>query len=145
MTDSAHSGQELLQELTLLRAQIAHHDYLYHSLDAPAIPDVEYDRLFARLEQLEKQFPHLITPDSPSQRVGSAPLTGFVQVTHEVPLMSLAMVFKASDLEDFEARIRKRLDTNADIIYSCEPKIDGVAVSLLYEDGVLSRAATRAR
>lgn len=143
MTDSAHSEQELLQELTLLRTQIARHDYFYHSLDAPVIPDAEYDRLFARLEQLEKQFPHLITPDSPSQRVGSAPLTGFVQVTHEVPMMSLAKVFNGSDLEDFEARIRKRLDTDADIIYSCEPKIDGVAVSLLYEDGVLSRAATR--
>ena len=147
MTEKAHPGQDVLQdpvqELALLRTQIARHDYLYHTLDAPVIPDVEYDRLFARLEQLEAQHPELITPDSPTQRVGSAPLSGFVQVTHEIPMMSLAKVFDAADLEDFEARIKKRLDTHADISYSCEPKIDGVAVSLLYEDGVLTRAATR--
>ncbi|MDO9318841.1 MAG: NAD-dependent DNA ligase LigA [Gammaproteobacteria bacterium] len=143
MTEKAHPGQDLVQELRLLRTQIARHDYLYHTLDAPVIPDVEYDRLFARLEQLEAQHPELITPDSPTQRVGSAPLAGFVQVTHEIPMMSLAKVFDAADLEDFEARIKKRLDTHADISYSCEPKIDGVAVSLLYEDGVLTRAATR--
>ncbi|MES3006327.1 MAG: NAD-dependent DNA ligase LigA [Pseudomonadota bacterium] len=135
--------QAVLQELTRLRTQIARHDYLYHTLDAPVIPDVEYDQLFARLEQLEAQYPQLITSDSPSQRVGAAPLSGFVQVTHEVPMMSLAKVFDTVDLEDFEARIKRRLDTNADISYSCEPKIDGVAVSLLYEDGVLTRAATR--
>ncbi|MDO8273760.1 MAG: NAD-dependent DNA ligase LigA [Gammaproteobacteria bacterium] len=147
MTEKAHPRQDVLQdpvqELALLRTQIARHDYLYHTLDAPVIPDVEYDRLFARLEQLEAQHPELITPDSPTQRVGSAPLAGFVQVTHEIPMMSLAKVFDATDLEDFEARIKKRLDTHADISYSCEPKIDGVAVSLLYEDGVLTRAATR--
>ncbi len=143
MTEKAHPEQDLVQELTLLRTQIARHDYLYHTLDAPVIPDVDYDRLFARLEQLEAEHPELITPDSPTQRVGSAPLSGFVQVTHEIPMMSLAKVFDAADLEDFEARIKKRLDTHADISYSCEPKIDGVAVSLLYEHGVLTRAATR--
>lgn len=143
MTEKAHPEQDLVQQLTLLRTQIARHDYLYHTLDAPVIPDVDYDRLFARLEQLEAEHPELITPDSPTQRVGSAPLSGFVQVTHEIPMMSLAKVFDAADLEDFEARIKKRLDTHADISYSCEPKIDGVAVSLLYEHGVLTRAATR--
>jgi len=156
MTGSSHSeqGEEqvrgqgplpqtLLQELSDLREQIARHDFLYHSLDAPVIPDVEYDRLFARLEEIEAQHPQLIVPDSPTQRVGSAPLSGFVQVTHAVPMMSLAKAFEESELEDFEARIRKRLDTHAEIVYSCEPKIDGVAVSLLYEEGVLVRAATR--
>lgn len=143
MTEKAHPRYDLVQELALLRAQIARHDYLYHTLDAPVIPDMEYDGLFARLEQLETEHPELITPDSPTQRVGSAPLAGFVQVTHEIPMMSLAKVFDAADLEDFEARIKKRLDTHAEITYSCEPKIDGVAVSLLYEDGVLTRAATR--
>lgn len=147
MTEKAHPGrdrvQDLVQELALLRTQIARHDYLYHTLDAPVIADVEYDRLFARLEELEAQHPDLITPDSPTQRVGSTPAAGFVQVTHEIPMMSLAKVFDAADLEDFEARIKKRLDTYVGISYSCEPKIDGVAVSLLYEDGVLTRAATR--
>ena len=135
--------QQDLQALADLRRQISHHDFLYHSLDAPEIPDVEYDRLFARLEQLEAQYPQCITPDSPTQRVGSAPLSGFAQVTHEVPMMSLAKVFDETDLVDFEARIKKRLDSEAAIAYSCEPKIDGVAVSLLYEEGVLVRAATR--
>ena len=110
MTEKAHPEQDLVQELTLLRTQIARHDYLYHTLDAPVIPDVEYDRLFSRLEQLEAQHPELITPDSPTQRVGSAPLSGFVQVTHEIPMMSLAKVFDAADLEDFEARIKKLQD-----------------------------------
>ena len=135
--------QQDLQALTTLRQQITHHDYLYHSLDAPEIPDLEYDRLFTRLEQLEAQYPQFVTPDSPTQRVGSTPLSGFVQVTHEVPMMSLAKVFGETDLVDFEARIKKRLDSDAPIAYSCEPKIDGVAVSLLYEEGVLVRAATR--
>lgn len=143
MTVKSHPGQALLEELTQLRQQIARHDYLYHTLDAPVIADVEYDRLFARLEQIEHDYPALVSPESPTQRVGSAPLSGFVQVTHEVPMMSLAKVFNESDLEDFEARIVKRLDTHAQITYSCEPKIDGVAVSLLYEHGMLVRAATR--
>jgi len=131
------------QEVAALRARIQHHDHLYHTLDAPEIPDVEFDRLFARLEQLEAEHPALITPDSPTQRVGSAPLSGFVQVTHELPMMSLAKVFDESELQDFEARIARRLDSTAPIRYSCEPKIDGVAVSLLYVDGLLVRAATR--
>lgn len=131
------------ESLTQLRRAIAHHDFLYHSLDAPIIPDVEYDRLFARLESLEARHPELVTPDSPTQRVGAVPLNSFVQVSHEVPMMSLAKVFDAADLEDFEQRIKKRLDSEASIDYSCEPKVDGVAVSLLYERGLLVRAATR--
>jgi DNA ligase (NAD+) len=133
----------LEQKLAQLRAEITRHDHLYHTLDAPVIADVEYDRLFARLEQIEGEFPDLITSDSPTQRVGSAPLEGFAQVRHEVPMMSLAKVFSAADIDDFEARVVKRLDTHDSIRYSCEPKIDGVAVSLLYEDGLLVRAATR--
>ncbi|MDP2140997.1 MAG: NAD-dependent DNA ligase LigA [Gammaproteobacteria bacterium] len=143
MTGTSIPGQHVVQELIQLRQQIARHDYLYHTLDSPVIPDVEYDKLFARLEQIENEYPQLITSDSPTQRVGSAPLTGFVQVIHEVPMMSLAKVFNATELDEFEARIKKRLDTHADIRYSCEPKVDGVAVSLLYEDGLLVRAATR--
>jgi DNA ligase (NAD+) len=133
----------LAEELAQLRASIHRHDYLYHTLDAPEIPDAEYDHLFAHLEQLEALHPELTTSDSPTQRIGSAPLSGFVQVTHEVPMMSLAKVFDETELQDFEARIAKRLDSTAAIRFSCEPKIDGVAVSLLYEDGLLVRAATR--
>ncbi len=137
------SPAELQQEILLLRDQIARHDYLYHTLDAPEIPDAEYDRLFQRLEDLEAAHPEWITPDSPTQRVGSAPLAGFEQVRHEIPMMSLAKVFSGQDLVEFEARLQKRLDNDAPLQFSCEPKIDGVAVSLLYEDGVLVRAATR--
>lgn len=143
MTEQSIPGQAVLQELAQLRAELARHDYLYHTLDAPIIPDAQYDRLFLRLEQIEQEFPQLISPDSPTQRIGSEPLSGFEQVTHELPMMSLAKVFNGSDLVDFEERIKKRLDSEATIHYSCEPKIDGVAVSLLYEDGVLVRAATR--
>lgn len=143
MTEHKNPEQAVLQELAYLRTEIARHDYLYHTLDAPIIPDAQYDQMFLRLETLEQTYPQLITPDSPTQRVGSTPLSGFVQVTHEVPMMSLAKVFNGEDLGDFEERIKKRLDSEASIAYSCEPKIDGVAVSLLYENGVLVRAATR--
>ena len=143
MSEHTRPGQAVVQELEQLRTEIARHDYLYHTLDAPLIPDAQYDALFRRLEAIEQQFPQLISPDSPSQRVGSEPLSGFVQVQHEMPMMSLAKVFTGSELEDFEQRIKKRLDSAAEIHYSCEPKIDGVAVSLLYEQGILVRAATR--
>ena len=143
MSSNTDSPQGVQAELQRLRTAIAHHDYLYHTLDSPEIPDVEYDRLFQQLEALEQAHPELVTADSPTQRVGAQPLSSFEQVTHEIPMMSLAKVFNGEDLQDFEERIRKRLDTDAAIAYSCEPKIDGVAVSLLYEQGALVRAATR--
>jgi DNA ligase (NAD+) len=128
-----------------LRAVVQYHNARYHQHDAPEIPDADYDKLFDQLAALEQQFPEFITPDSPTQRVGDQPLSSFVQVTHDEPMMSLAKVFNDSDLADFEARILKRLDAHEGAIptYSCEPKIDGVAVSLLYVDGMLVRAATR--
>lgn len=133
------------QEIAELRELIHYHNARYHQLDAPEIADVEYDRLFDRLVELETQHPDLLTPDSPTQRVGAAPLSSFAQVTHEVPMMSLSKVFNDSDLADFEARILKRLDIESgeSPSYSCEPKIDGIAVSLLYENGLLVRGATR--
>ena len=130
-------------ELARLRHQIEHHNQLYHQLDAPAITDQDYDRLFQRLLELEQAHPELISPDSPSQRVGSAPLGGFTQVQHALPMLSLDKVFDQGDLERFAERCRKRLQTDEELVYSCEPKIDGVAVSLLYEQGGLVRAATR--
>ncbi len=130
-------------ELERLRKEIEHHNKLYHQLDKPAITDQDFDRLFQRLLELEAQHPELVTPDSPSQRVGSAPLGSFTQVTHAVPMLSLDKVFDEEDLKRFEERCKKRLGSDEGLVYSCEPKIDGVAVSLLYEKGLLVRGATR--
>lgn len=130
------------QEVISLRKQIEHHNRLYHSLDTPEIPDADFDLLLLRLETLEQQY-DLQTPDSPTQRVGGAPLTAFKQVKHDLPMLSLAKAFDEKELEDFESRIKKRLEADAPVTYSCEPKVDGVAVSLLYREGMLERAATR--
>lgn len=126
-----------------LRERIAYHNRLYHQLDRPEITDQEYDELFAELLALEAAHPELVTPDSPSQRVGSSPLAGFAQVVHRVPMLSLEKVFDEEELNRFEERCRKRLGVEDPLEFNCEPKIDGVAVSLLYENGVLQRAATR--
>jgi DNA ligase (NAD+) len=131
------------KELEGLRRAIEHHNRQYHQLDKPEITDQDFDRLFQSLLELEAQHPELVTPDSPSQRVGSAPLGGFAQVTHAVPMQSLDKVFDEDDLKRFEERCKKRLAIDTGLVYSCEPKIDGVAVSLLYEKGVLVRGATR--
>ena len=125
-----------------LRRQIEHHNRLYYTFDLPEIPDADYDAMLARLEQLEAEY-DLVTPDSPTQRVGAEPLSQFTQVTHENPMLSLGKVNTEQELRDFEARIFKRLGMEQALEYSCEPKIDGVAVSLLYEDGSLVRGATR--
>ena len=135
--------EDLKAELLELRHKIEHHSTLYYRHDASEIPDQEYDQLFDRLLEIEKAWPELITPDSPSQRVGSEPLSGFTQITHEIPMLSLDKVTDEEALQRFEKRIHKRFDSDKAIEYSCEPKIDGVAVSLLYENGVLTRAATR--
>lgn len=140
------TAEQAKAELASLRQQINHHNIRYYQQDDPEVPDAEYDQLFDRLLALEEQFPELVTPDSPSQRVGAEPLTSFVQVTHDIPMLSLAKVVSEQELADFETRILRRLDDDsgqAATTYSCEPKIDGVAVSLLYEQGVLVRAATR--
>ncbi len=133
---------KIKQEVDELRQQIEHHNRLYHSLASPEIPDADYDALLARLEFLEDKY-DLATPDSPSQRVGGKPLAQFTQVTHELAMLSLDKVSNEKGLEDFESRIKKRLKDASRLEYSCEPKVDGVAVSLLYNDGILERAATR--
>lgn len=130
-------------EVKELRRSIARHDRLYFVEDNPEIPDADYDRLFARLLELEDRYPQLVAPDSPSQRIGGGPLEEFKQVRHDVPMLSLDKVFNENDLNDFDARIHKRLGISEEVEYSCEPKVDGVAVSLLYVDGRLERAATR--
>ncbi|WP_312242328.1 NAD-dependent DNA ligase LigA [Pantoea sp.] len=130
-------------QLTELRTTLRHHEYLYHVMDAPEIPDAEYDRLMRELRALEEQHPELITPDSPTQRVGAAPLTVFEQVRHEVPMLSLDNVFDDASYLAFNKRVQDRLKSSDEITFCCELKLDGLAVSLLYEDGLLVRAATR--
>ncbi|MGI6036782.1 MAG: NAD-dependent DNA ligase LigA [Limnochordia bacterium] len=125
-----------------LRELISQHDYHYHVLDAPLISDAEYDRLYRELVELEEKYPHLITPDSPTQRVGGAPGEGFGVITHRVPLLSLANAFDDEELKAWDGRIRRNLGTD-DVTYLAELKIDGLAVSLLYEEGRLRWGATR--
>lgn len=135
--------QKTAQQIEQLREQLREHNHLYYVLDEPSIPDAEYDRLFHQLKKLESEHPNLITPDSPTQRVGAKPLDAFRQVQHRIPMLSLDNVFNEEELIAFDQRIRDRLNQEEDIEYVCEPKLDGLAVSLLYENGVLVQAATR--
>lgn len=135
--------QEALSRHSSLVEQINYHNKLYYLHDQPAIPDAEYDRLFKELRQLEADHPVLLTDSSPSQRVGAIPLTEFDSVTHEMPMLSLDNAFSAEDMLAFDRRIKDRLKRQDSIQYSCEPKFDGIAVSLLYREGVLVRGATR--
>ncbi len=125
-----------------LREQLDYHNYRYYVLDDPEIPDAEYDRLFRELQTLEGKFPALVTADSPTQRVGGAPLKAFGTVRHEAPMLSLDNAFSEEDLRNFDRRARAAVEAEQ-IYYQAEPKLDGLAVSLLYESGVLVRGATR--
>jgi DNA ligase (NAD+) len=131
------------KEIDHLHQEINEHNYCYYVLDAPRISDAEYDQLFLKLKTLEEEFPELITPDSPTQRVGAAPLKEFAQVKHNVPMLSLENAFGDQDILDFDKRIQDRLKISHSIEYCCEPKLDGLAISLRYEDGLLVQAATR--
>ena len=131
-------------QIDALRQQLEDYNYRYYVLDDPSVPDAEYDRCMQQLRELEQQHPELITPDSPSQRVGGKPASGFAEVEHEMPMLSLDNAFDESQMQDFDRRIRERLNYQGDHVqYACEPKLDGIAVSLLYENGVLVRGATR--
>jgi len=125
-----------------LRQELDQHNYRYYVLDDPSVPDIEYDRLFRELQSLEEKHPELVTLDSPTQRVGNKPTSGFAEVRHDVPMLSLSNGFSDEEVMDFDRRIRERLEQD-DIDYFVEPKLDGVALSLLYENGVLVRGATR--
>ncbi len=125
-----------------LRKQIDYHNYRYYVLDDPVVSDAEYDRLMRELEDLERRYPELQTPDSPTQRVGAAPVKAFGEVRHQVPMLSISDAFSDEELADFDRRVRERLGV-ARVDYAAEPKLDGLAVSLRYEDGVLVRGATR--
>ncbi len=135
------------KELRKLRDEIAAHDYAYFVLDDPTVPDAVYDRLLRRIRELEAAHPELITPDSPTQRVGSAPISGFDEVQHDVPMLSIDNAFAEDEVLDFDRRLRDRLRSEGidteQIAYVAEPKFDGAAVNIRYEDGQLVLAATR--
>ena len=149
MTDSQIAATRISQ----LRQQIDGHNHRYYVLDEPSVPDAEYDRLFRELQALEAEHPELITAQSPTQRVGGTALAAFGEVRHEVPMLSLGNAFAETDMQDFDRRVREGLGellpaadlfgAGAEIEYCCEPKLDGLAVSLLYRDGLLVRGATR--
>ena len=137
---------ETRKRIESLRDEIRYHNHRYHTLDDIEIPDAEYDRLMRELQGLEKEFPELITADSPTQRVGAEPSEALQTVQHRLPMLSLDNVFAEDELREFHKRVAEKLefeDGAADLQYAAEPKLDGAAVSLLYEDGVLVRAATR--
>ena len=147
MERSSSRASKLRSELDTLRRAIEAHNYAYHVLDSPTVPDAEYDRLMRRLQEIEGAHPELVTPDSPTQRVGAAKLDAFREVRHARPMLSLDNVFNDAELEAFDKRMRDRLG-DADIAvervaYWAEPKLDGAAISLRYEKGELVFGATR--
>lgn len=137
------TDSEACIEIERLTQALHHHNYRYYALDDPEITDQEYDQLLRQLQELESLYPHLKSPDSPTQRVGVEPLEGFAEATHLQPMLSLDNAFSDDEVRDFDRRIRDRLNWREPLAYVCEPKLDGVAVSLLYEQGVLVRGATR--
>ena len=145
LANQPESQQDVEEQITALRNLIRHHEYCYYVLDAPEIPDVEYDKLIKQLNSLEHDHPELITPDSPTQRVGGVALSQFASVKHELPMLSLDNVFDEVSFNAFNKRVKDRLhlSNSQSVEYCCELKLDGLAVSLLYENGQFIRAATR--
>jgi DNA ligase (NAD+) len=134
---------DIRQELTVLREQIRHHDYCYYVIAKPEISDYEYDQLYKRLEAIENEHPELITPDSPTQRVSGEPTKIFNTVRHRQPMLSLSNTYSEEELDDFDRRVRSLLGENTGYEYITELKIDGIAISLIYENGRFVRGVTR--
>lgn len=134
--------KKIKQHAQELRAEIELHNYCYYVLDNPTIPDAEYDKLLRELQQIEQDHPQLITADSPAQRVGASPLKAFSQITHKIPMLSLNNAFDDAEVEAFDRRVCEGLSVDS-VEYAVEPKFDGLAVSLRYEDGMLKTGATR--
>lgn len=141
--DSTVVSQEIRQAVERLRAELAVHNHRYYVLDEPLISDAEYDQLFRRLVDLETEYPELHDPASPTQKVGAPPLAAFTQVRHTVPMLSLANVVSRAEMQEFHQRVQRTLETAQDVEYVAEPKIDGVAVELVYENGKLTVGSTR--
>ena len=138
MTDSSQP----LARIAELRSRLEDASYRYHVLDEPNIPDAEYDRLLRELDELEAAHPELVTADSPTQRVGSAPSSKFAEVRHAIPMLSLGNAFSEAEMRDFVRRIEEKLE-RPQLTFSAEPKLDGLAISLRYENGVFVQGATR--
>jgi DNA ligase (NAD+) len=126
-----------------LKDLLERYNYRYHALDDPEVPDAEYDRLLIELRAIEAQFPALVTPNSPTQRVGAAPVSAFGAVRHRIAMLSLDNAFSEDEVRDFDRRVRERLEREGDVRYSAEPKLDGLAISAVYENGVFVQGATR--
>ncbi|MGB9832785.1 MAG: DNA ligase LigA-related protein, partial [Caldisericum exile] len=141
--DVSHLTREQAEKrLKELRDLINYHNYRYYVLDSPEITDAEYDRLFQELLAIEERFPDLVTPDSPSQKVGAPPLKEFPEVIHTVPMLSLGNAFDDNDLREFDRRVKRESGLNQ-IEYETELKMDGLAISIRYENGILVKGATR--
>lgn len=134
--------KNIQREIEELREQIRYHNHLYYVLDRPEVADTEYDALFRRLQEVEDRYPQFVAPDSPTQRVGATPAAGFATVPHAVPMLSLGNAFNAEEMRDFDRRIRKLLDID-EVVYSIEPKLDGLSVELVYRDGIFMHGSTR--
>ena len=123
--------KEAIKELEKLREEINYHNHRYYILDSPVISDAEYDRLFKKLQELENNFPHLITPDSPTQRVGAMPLDEFKTIAHTIPMLSLNNANNVEEARGFDERVKRFLETKEEIEYVAEPKMDGLAIELV--------------
>ena len=134
---------DIIKEIEVLRKELQQHDYDYYILAQPTISDIEYDKKLKRLEELEQEQPQYITPDSPTQRVSGQPTKEFANVSHRVPMLSLSNTYSEQELRDFDTRIQGFLDTEESYDYVAELKIDGLAVSLVYKNGILTQGATR--
>jgi DNA ligase (NAD+) len=140
---AAGPAEQAAARIAELRETLERYNYRYYALDDPEVPDAEYDRLMLELKGLETQYPHLLTPDSPTQRVGAAPVAAFGAVKHRLPMLSLDNAFSDAEVRDFDRRIRERLAREGPIRYAAEPKLDGLAVSARYENGSFVQGATR--
>ncbi|MBI4378044.1 MAG: NAD-dependent DNA ligase LigA [Nitrospinae bacterium] len=135
--------KDALKEIEKLREEINYHNYRYYTLDSPVIPDAEYDMLFKKLVKTEEIFPHLITPDSPTQRIGAIPLKEFRTISHTIPMLSLSNANTDEETKEFDERIKRFLEIKGEIEYVAEPKIDGLAIELVYVDGIFTAGSTR--
>ncbi len=134
--------KDVEKKIEALREKIRHHEYLYYVLDTPELSDADFDKLMQQLKALESENPSLVTPDSPTQRVGGKPREGFVKVPHSSPMLSLDNTYNEEELRDWERRVHE-LSGRKDVDYVCELKLDGMSLALVYEDGRLSRGVTR--
>ncbi|HJM84483.1 MAG TPA: NAD-dependent DNA ligase LigA [Candidatus Marinimicrobia bacterium] len=134
---------DILRQIQLLRSEINQHNIHYYVQDNPVVSDSEYDELMRKLEKLENENPTLIAPDSPTQRIGASPLSEFQSLDHRLPMLSLANAMNKDELKEFDAQVKKGLGLEADIEYAAEPKLDGLAVELVYENGMFTHGSTR--